>query len=348
MSDSKSGARQQRPAFQFYVNDYLTSEHVLCMSWIAKGVFVEMLCMAWNNVGLPADHSRIARMLRMPECEFADLMSGPLGDCWEEVDGRLVNARQERERARLDEIRDVNAEKGRRSGEARRKGKSGQKTNSGSTPVQTQTNSGSTAVQPETNPGSDSVQPRLNTQPSPAQPNPVQNESTHAPARVPEPGKLEKALAEQLATVPDEVAHTLHAWRDHLLERTGRDRGVSYWRGELNAARRDPPAYADRVGFSISKDAKSVLSPKADELAAWKGEQAPTGSNVDPRSLSYGVQDRLVKADDERRLEEWAARKRGDAPASPQAAPAPRVLDVGREGAGSGPHALRRVDGGAA
>jgi hypothetical protein len=50
------------PAFQFYAKDWLSSSNVRIMSWSAKGVFIELLALCWDNEGLPLDQKVLRRM----------------------------------------------------------------------------------------------------------------------------------------------------------------------------------------------------------------------------------------------------------------------------------------------
>ena len=95
----RNGRREQRPSFQFYPQDFLASDSVAQMTPEEVGLYVLLLCRAWVGPGLPTDVARLARLVGVEPTRFEEIWSGPLGTCFEEVDGRLVNPRMERERA---------------------------------------------------------------------------------------------------------------------------------------------------------------------------------------------------------------------------------------------------------
>lgn len=104
------------PAFQFYARHFLSSDKVSRMSLTEVGAFVLLLCHSWLNHGLPTDHKKIARYLKLSDQRFSRLWVGPLGECFIERRGRLVNPKQEDIRAGLDTYRVKQSLKGRLGG----------------------------------------------------------------------------------------------------------------------------------------------------------------------------------------------------------------------------------------
>lgn len=104
------------PAFQFYARHFLSSDKVSRMSLTEVGAFVLLLCHSWLNRGLPTDHTKIARYLKMPANRLERLWEGPLGECFIERRGRLVNPKQEEVRDELDAYRALQSAKGKMGG----------------------------------------------------------------------------------------------------------------------------------------------------------------------------------------------------------------------------------------
>lgn len=78
------------PAFQFYAKDWLSSSSVRVMGWAAKGLFIELLALCWDNEGLPLDPSSVRKMTRMASQTWKALWP-EVRDKFEEVNGRLWN-----------------------------------------------------------------------------------------------------------------------------------------------------------------------------------------------------------------------------------------------------------------
>lgn len=116
---ARNGRREQRPSFQFYPQDFLASDSVAQMTHEEVGVYILLLCRAWVGPGLPVEIARVARLVGITEERFAALWAGPLGSCFEERDGRLVNARMERERDLSSKKSIERAKAGARGGKAR-------------------------------------------------------------------------------------------------------------------------------------------------------------------------------------------------------------------------------------
>lgn len=119
MASPRNGRREQRPAFQFYAQDFLASDSVGQMTPEEVGHYILLLCRAWVGPGLPADPERLARLMGVSPEHQRELWAGPLGDCWEERDGRLVSPRMERERELQQAHSNKRAEAGRKGGLAK-------------------------------------------------------------------------------------------------------------------------------------------------------------------------------------------------------------------------------------
>jgi uncharacterized protein YdaU (DUF1376 family) len=110
------------PAFLFSPADWLTDSNVTAMTLEQQGAYLRLLCVAWLEHGLPNDLQRIRALLGLPQRRF-DAVWTALADRWVDRDGRLVNRRQEAERAirreRAQDMRALGQLGGQRSAQAR-------------------------------------------------------------------------------------------------------------------------------------------------------------------------------------------------------------------------------------
>lgn len=103
MPTSKS---TRSPAFQFYPEAWFSSSKVQRMSHTERGMYVDLLSLCWLDNGLPTDMKVLASMLRVPAPRFTRIWAnGALHECFFERNGKLFNARQERERKKQAEFR---------------------------------------------------------------------------------------------------------------------------------------------------------------------------------------------------------------------------------------------------
>ena len=104
----------QPPAFQFYARDWLMSTRHLTLD--ARAVYLDLLCLSWDQDGLPSDLHETLGYLAVTKQKFDRLW--PLIECkWERAkDGRWRNSRQEKQREELAELRRKRAEAGARGG----------------------------------------------------------------------------------------------------------------------------------------------------------------------------------------------------------------------------------------
>lgn len=88
------------PAVLWFGSAFYEDEHVLQMTYEQQGVYQRLLWIAFQNGGIPADEAVLARMLGLAPKRFARIWGG-IRPCWQPGDvGRLVQPRQEEERAR--------------------------------------------------------------------------------------------------------------------------------------------------------------------------------------------------------------------------------------------------------
>ena len=118
------------PAFLFYPGDWMQSETVRAMTYEQRGVYLELLAMAWLEGSIPADEDRLRRMVGLSAPRWSKVW--PLiSECWEPREddaGRLINPRQEHERTtrreKAEEMRRRGAAGGKQT--AKQKGSSSQ------------------------------------------------------------------------------------------------------------------------------------------------------------------------------------------------------------------------------
>jgi hypothetical protein len=78
------------PAFQFYPKDWLASGTVRRMSWAARGLFIELLALCWDNEGLPTESEDLRRMVRCQPGVWRRLWA-EVKPAFVEQRGKLVN-----------------------------------------------------------------------------------------------------------------------------------------------------------------------------------------------------------------------------------------------------------------
>jgi uncharacterized protein YdaU (DUF1376 family) len=87
------------PAFQFYPTDFISDAPVMAMTLEERGAYITLLCIAWTENGIPADHTKLARVLHLSTARFKRVWSAVEG-CWEsDGNGRLISPRMEKVRA---------------------------------------------------------------------------------------------------------------------------------------------------------------------------------------------------------------------------------------------------------
>lgn len=87
------------PYFKWYPKDFEVDENVKLMNLEEIGLYALCLNHAWINGSLPADQSEIARAMKIPAKAFSRIWPR-VAPCFAAgTEGRLINGRQEKERA---------------------------------------------------------------------------------------------------------------------------------------------------------------------------------------------------------------------------------------------------------
>jgi uncharacterized protein YdaU (DUF1376 family) len=105
--------KEKSPAFQFYPRDFLIDGNVAAMSLQERGAYITLLCLCWQEQTLPTDPKRLAHMVGVGAPAFSKLWPA-LKTCFQEVDGRLVHPRLEKERDKQRQRRELAKENGHR------------------------------------------------------------------------------------------------------------------------------------------------------------------------------------------------------------------------------------------
>lgn len=108
------------PAFQYYPRDLLCDANVMAMSLEELGAYWKLVSVCWLELGLPGTETGLARLLQIPAARFRKLWPA-LERCFVlDEQGRYQHPRLNKERAKQDEYRARQAEKGRKSGANRK------------------------------------------------------------------------------------------------------------------------------------------------------------------------------------------------------------------------------------
>jgi len=95
-----AGPMKKLPYFKMYPADCDSDEHFRLMSFEQRGLYWTLLNHAWQNDGLPLSVDDIRDLCRLSQGDF-DRMWERVSKCFEIVDGRFRNRRQEKERAEV-------------------------------------------------------------------------------------------------------------------------------------------------------------------------------------------------------------------------------------------------------
>lgn len=108
------------PSFQFYPRDWRTSEKVNNMTPTEKGIYIDLICLCWENEGcsIPDDDSWIAKQTK---CSLRVWRSARknVASCFTSIDGKLVQERLLMERKKQHERRQSCSFAGTKSAEKR-------------------------------------------------------------------------------------------------------------------------------------------------------------------------------------------------------------------------------------
>lgn len=89
------------PAFPFYATDFLSDAPVMAMTLEERGAYITLMCVAWTEQGIPDDHKKLAKLLRVSTRKFAEIWEA-MEVCWEASgSGRLVSPKMERIREEM-------------------------------------------------------------------------------------------------------------------------------------------------------------------------------------------------------------------------------------------------------
>jgi uncharacterized protein YdaU (DUF1376 family) len=107
---------EMAPAFQFYARDFIMSCHGMTDEQV--GAYTRLLCFAWDREGLPANDSEIQALGYWSDEAWSRIWP-VVGQKWKRRGSRLVNERQERERAAQRTRREAAAKAGKLGGQTR-------------------------------------------------------------------------------------------------------------------------------------------------------------------------------------------------------------------------------------
>ena len=98
MNDKMNKTQHEMPPYYpHYAKDWLTSDNVLSMGYFEKGVFIQLLSIAWVNDGLPNDEAKAKQMLGLCLEEW-EACAWIVHDLFYDDGTKLRNKRQEVER----------------------------------------------------------------------------------------------------------------------------------------------------------------------------------------------------------------------------------------------------------
>ncbi len=143
---------EKSPAFQFYPKDWLSDGRVRAMGHEARGIYIDLLSIYWNDGGLPSDPKALASRVAVPLRIFLRLW--PLiAPCFEIDANSIRSKRLDREKLKQSDYRSLQQAKGLKSAKSRISNKTEQqRLESGSLPVEPR-------LQPELNSPSPSPSP---------------------------------------------------------------------------------------------------------------------------------------------------------------------------------------------
>lgn len=127
---------EKSPAFQFYPKDWLSDGLVRAMGHEARGVYIDLLSIYWNDGGLPSDPKALAARVALPLRTFQRLW--PLiAPCFEIGPNSITSKRLDREKLKQSDYRRLQQAKGLKSAKSRVYNKTDQpRLSSGCDPVE--------------------------------------------------------------------------------------------------------------------------------------------------------------------------------------------------------------------
>lgn len=109
-------AREESPAFQFYVKEWRGSRVVFRMTAAQRGMYLEMLLEQWENLSLPDDPMAVCEIIGFSPAEWKRNWEILRRNFVTSEEGRIVNLRLEKERVK----QKIRREKGLKGGLRRR------------------------------------------------------------------------------------------------------------------------------------------------------------------------------------------------------------------------------------
>lgn len=285
---TKSGRREQRPWFQMYPSDFLSSSKVARMSAEERGVFITIMLRSWTDDGLELDEEDLADELDITVERLREILAGRVGRAlYEDEEGRLRSKRLEEERALADAKAKTAAENGRKGGRPR-KPKETQPVPEETQPLASGTQSGPSKTQSEVRLSEVRLSPSC------------EGGSGGAPPRG-VGARLAKVLERELEPIPEQAMPLIVRLDRQTREaRAESDRGMApemgeaAWRRHLAHARRDLPAFAAAVELTEERSAANLQVPEPGK---------PNGSAQAEKLTPRGAQQRRQDATIARMLE---------------------------------------------
>jgi uncharacterized protein YdaU (DUF1376 family) len=112
-------AHEKSPAFQFYVDDWLSSSSVATMTNEQRGCYVMLLCYCWRDGAVPDDDDSLAALVRVPSKRWDVIKAGVLRAMTLTPTG-WINTRLEDERAKRRAWLEKSSDAGKASSKTRR------------------------------------------------------------------------------------------------------------------------------------------------------------------------------------------------------------------------------------
>ena len=109
------------PAFQFYVNDWLSSSNVAMMTPEQRGCYIQLLARSWPD-GIPYDahaSSMLWALASMPSADAWDKIKAPIMAQFVERDGRLINLKLEDQFKSMASYHTMTAERAKKAADSR-------------------------------------------------------------------------------------------------------------------------------------------------------------------------------------------------------------------------------------
>lgn len=110
--------REKSPAFQFYPKDWLSDGRVRAMGHEARGIYIDLLAIYWNDGGLPSDPKAMAGRVCVPLRTFQRLW--PLiAPCFKTDGNSIRSLRLDAEKVKQSDYKRLQQEKGLKSAKSR-------------------------------------------------------------------------------------------------------------------------------------------------------------------------------------------------------------------------------------